>query len=383
VTSHAKNPDQLEPLTLELLGSTVQVHCTDRAQRETLAALWSRSASSATAQDDVDVQISADDSPRTAVSRITTAAIMTVADRFVLLRGSAVADDQGRVIGLIGGASAGKSFASATLSGRGFRFVSDIVVAIDQDGAVSPLPVPVHLRDPDGGGDSQVVSLDDLGLRPYEGERLPCSRLLLLDRRTGGTTPAIEPIDELGAVAALADLLERPLARSRPLQRLAELVTGIGGVHRLRYEEIADTTDLLAELLAGSHDSPVEHVLGAGSHLPEPDALAWGLWDGRVRQAPYLDAIQSGGDMLVQTDGRPVRLTALGVSVWRAAAQTPTFDELVSLVTDELGDHPEARGLVHAALTAMCQQRVLGFARPQHLTEVMRPFGSRVEAREP
>ena len=57
-------------------------------------------------------------------------------------------------------------------------------------------------------------------------------------------------------------------------------------------------------------------------------AARWGLMDGRIRRAPYRDALLVGDDLLLFIDQSPVRVQGIGITIWFAAADAPTLDEI-------------------------------------------------------
>jgi hypothetical protein len=147
----------------------------------------------------------------------------------------------------------------------------------------------------------------------------------------------------------------------RPLTQLCAMLDRIGGACRLHYREIEHATDDLAALLDHPRPEPEPwHPVEIG----RSDDVAWALRDGRLRRRPVRDAVQIGAEVVLLVDDRPVRLSPIGATIWRACARPMTRAALADVVVTEHGPHPDADAWVHQAIDALVDARVLAGAPP-------------------
>ena len=177
-------------------------------------------------------------------SEITLGAIGGLSGDALMLHASAVALEDGGVIGLVGPSGRGKTTASRVL-GRTFGYVTDETLAIRTDGSVVAYPKPLSIAptaDPGAAADvdpdaKNAVPASTLGLRTVPEGELHLAAIVLLDRRPGIERPYVESVTLTEALSELAPQTSYLAALDRPLRTLAELVDGTGGVRRIVYSE--------------------------------------------------------------------------------------------------------------------------------------------------
>lgn len=346
------------------------------AGRSSLVRDWSRCLSSpgaggpsATLRSAPDPGVSREIQDYLLTTQVTSLAIERAAGTRLMLHACGLSDESGRVLALVGPSGTGKSTAALTL-GRSLGYVTDEVVAVDDDGKVAPFPRPVAVDE--GAGTKRQAGPDGLGLLECPDD-LGIGRLVLLDRRPDHAgPPQLMPVPLADALVELIPQTSALCALSKPLQRLGGLVDTCGGVFRLTYREIADTAPVLRKLLTSSDRA--EHAWSApGQVVVDADEIEWALLDGRVRRAPVTDSIEIDDETLVLVGGVPVRVSGIGRTVWELAGSAPTLDELVRRVVAIHGPHPEAAELVTRAVDSMCEAKVLGFGRPRTVQELRMP----------
>ncbi|MCI0157503.1 PqqD family peptide modification chaperone [Leifsonia shinshuensis] len=265
----------------------------------------------------------------------------------LLLHAAGLADPAtGDVIALIGPSGAGKTTAASTL-GTILGYVSDETVAVDADGRVLPFPKPLAVKQGTG-SIKRIVGPDALGLRDVRAP-LRLARIALLDRREESVPPTITT---LGLDEALAGIIEQTsYFASLPcaLQRLDAVVRVSGGVHLIRYQHAADLIGPVSELLRRPAVQLAAPAISAVS-LPADDVGA--IQPGSYERSPVDDWIEVGGEILVLSERRVVRLSPLGSVIWNALQSPQPPDELVERAEAAFGPAPdgEAGSTVHAML---------------------------------
>ena len=301
-------------------------------------------------------------------TRLTAEAIAASKGRRLMFHAAGLCDPHGRVVALVGPSAAGKTTAASHLGAAGFGYVTDELLVVDLDGHVTPFPRPLFAHDSQSGVDSKRRrSPDDLGLGNCPpGPRL--SRLLLLRRSPGATTQArLEPVLLIDGLLELIPQTSALVALDQPLQRLCGLVEVCGGVQRLVYTEILDAREVVAASLSALPVMAVESWVDPGGR-PQPEgSVAWGIMDGKVRRAPYRDAIQVDDEALVLVGDIPIRLAGIGLTIWLLAAEAPGMALLVEKVVEEHGPHQEAEALVRDAVTSLAAAKVVGYSLPRPL----------------
>ncbi|MFL6090397.1 MAG: hypothetical protein ACJ71Z_09680 [Aeromicrobium sp.] len=240
-----------ETVRLGVLGVTVDV-ALENARRATLArvrAAWHQCLIEPT---DVPANVVVDLGPiddadallHRLSQEVTLRAIDARAGQLLMLHGAALADaTTGATLAVVGPSGMGKStWLQAHGSGR--RYLSDETVAITAD-----LGVVAHAKPISVGNGSLKSQLPprDLGLRPAKGtERLAGLWLLIRD----SSVPArLEPVDMLDALPLLAEHASHLSAMAAPLQALAAVVDGCGGLFRAHYAEAADLAPFVDDAL--------------------------------------------------------------------------------------------------------------------------------------
>lgn len=287
-----------------------------------------------------------------AVSRaVTLASIRRRTGECLMLHAAGLAAPDGSTVALVAASGTGKTTAARTLGHR-LGYVSDETVAVEHDLRVRAYPKPLSVvTDPRRPTTKHERSPDDLGLARAP-DHLHLAACVVVERDPDLTAPLLEPVGLVDA-AALALPQTSAVARlDRPLDRLARALTAGHGPWRLRYAEVGDCLDLVAELAAGRAPGgvpdPVTWEWVDGRDLPDagPSAPGEPTSGSLVARGRFDDAIVSDGTALVLRDRVPTTLPGLAAVLWqRCAAPTPV-DDLVAAATDLLGPHPEAEQVV-------------------------------------
>ncbi len=220
----------------------------------------------------------------------------------LLLHASAIATDDGRVVGFVGPSGAGKTTLVAALA-RTHGYVTDEALAIDRSGRVLPYPKPLSIKGPPSEGTGHLAASQHLEALPSADLHL--ARLVLLER---SGTPGPVTVGWLGlaeAIVALVPQTSHLAARSRPLVALATLLQRTGGLRRLTYHEAADVGPVVADLAEAAPCGERWTDLALSSRAV----------------AHVADAIGVGDDTLVLAEGRVAHLRGVGSTIWRAVAR--------------------------------------------------------------
>ena len=96
-------------------------------------------------------------------------------------------------VALVGSSGAGKTTAAQVLSQQHFGYVTDEAVSVGDAGDVIAFPLSTgRLLSGDVAGPKVPISPDQLGLEHCVDD-LELTRMVLLDRRNGVTTPSLAP----------------------------------------------------------------------------------------------------------------------------------------------------------------------------------------------
>ncbi|WP_146132977.1 hypothetical protein [Knoellia remsis] len=333
-----------------------------------------------------------------AVSRAVTLASLERRRGTAMLLHAAGVSDEDRAVALVGRSGAGKSTA-VTVLGRRFGYLTDETVAIEDDGTVSPYPKPVSvITDPGAPWDKHELSPDEADLRKPSGPAY-LSSVVVLAREATPSEPSLEPLPLVEALIAVTGQTSSLPMLDRPLERLAELLSLGGGPYVLRYRDIEDCVDLLADLLAGRVGGserepwfttpgqartdiepavsdpatgqavdravdPAHGETGAGGDGPvdgEANVAAAGSLtdDVRIVRGPWCDALHGEGGSVVLIGDEVVHLGPIGEVVWGLAAQPVTVGEARTAVIAEFGAHPDGAAIVAEGITALLDNGVL------------------------
>ncbi len=279
-------------------------------------------------------------------SEVTISAIGGLRGQALMLHASAVALDDGRVIGFVGPSGRGKTTAAREL-GRTHAYVTDETLAVRNDGSVIAYPKPLSIGSAPGAKSTESAST--LGLRgaPFEGLQL--AALVLLDRRPSVEQPFVESVSLTDAVAALVPQTSHLSEMERPLRTLVETVVSTGGVRRVVYSEASTLPALIEDMLRPDEsDAPAlmdvpslsQYDCGcSSSSSAEPVDSQTATPSGVYQRATYSDALMIDDTLVVMASGSVVVLAGVGPSLW-FAADGLTEDELRETVLQEFPDPP-------------------------------------------
>jgi len=326
-------------------------------------------------------------SPEALAQRITTevtiAAMGGLRGEALMLHASAVAFDDGRVIGFVGPSGRGKTTAAQVL-GRSFGYVTDETLAVRGDGTVVAYPKPLSI------GSMPQVKLTEpassLGLREVPANGLRLAALVLLDRRSEVEQPYFEQVPITEAVAALVRHTSHFAELPHPLRTLVETVLSTGGLRRVVYSEAATLSALAEDLLQQSEDdAPVLTEIARlserdcdcfpdlisdhqheGAPTTEPVSALGADRPGTYRRATYVDALMVDDSLMVLVFGKVVVLDGVGPILW-LAADGLTVAELREVATRQLPEPPtsvDVDGVIADALSRMEGANLLVKTRP-------------------
>lgn len=178
---------------------------------------------------------------------ITVRSIDIRAGQAIMLHAAGLALPDGRVVTFVAPSGIGKTTLSRRL-GRHFGYVSDETVYVGFDGAVTPYPKPLSVI-AEGTTGKEQVSPDAESLLPLPPVPLRLAGIVLLNRVPDfGSEPLVEQVPLLEGIAELAAQLSYlPLVPS-PLQTLARVIEGAGGLQRVTYAEAESLAELVPRL---------------------------------------------------------------------------------------------------------------------------------------
>lgn len=318
-------------------------------------------------------QVVAEDDLPYAVSRaLTFASIIRRTGQCLMLHAAGVATPDGATVALVAASGTGKTTAASRL-GRRLGYVTDETVAVEDGLRVRAYPKPLSVViDPSDPHGKSEHSPDELGLLPAPDD-LRLVATVVLERTEEVEAPVLEPFALVDAATLVLPQTSALPSLDRPLARLAEVLVAGHGPWRLRYREIDDCAETVAELAGGSAPGGVpepvewEWVDGRGSGPDDPadpsappaPGTAVVELDTVVVRARFGDALVSDGAVLVLQDSLPTTLPGLAARAWLAADAPTSVARLVEEAEEGLGSHPEAEHLVLGAVRSLVERGVL------------------------
>ena len=333
-------------VSLELFGRRVRVDAGGHPATAQLEALWSRcrppapdapsevpSTDSRLGEPPTVITLPRSDrpmSPQTSVEvrdRLRTMAVDAAGDSLLLVRAAAVATPGGAALGLVAVEAEERASVVAELSRRGFGYVTDELLALDESFDVVAFPEPIAFEQP--GEEAPVLAGPDaLGLRPCPAG-LHLAAMVVLDH-----DPARQEPPELVRVDSAGDvLLLQPSVVTAPKAwadtALPDLVDEVDGLWRLSYGDVHAVAPVLAELL-------VERTRPASGPIELYVAVGLGEDDRSPRP---------------RISGHDLALDGLRRTVWESAVGGATLEGLHTAANLELGGpHHISVQLVAAAV---------------------------------
>ncbi|WP_018154905.1 hypothetical protein [Demetria terragena] len=265
-----------------------------------------------------------------------------------------VSPTSGRGLVLVGESGAGKTTAAIHLCSNGFRYVTDETVALDDAHHALLYRKPLSMVEATQSRFKAQRAPETLGMSVAE--RSPqVGAMVLLARDPTCTAPSLEPVSLIDALADLIPQTSSLVVLPTPLTRLVDLANAAGGVQRLRYREIGDTTELLR--VATDRSEPT--CSSASVAGPRPSAPHEQLPPGAVIRADFHEACTDEDDVLVLIGDTPVRLAGIGATIWKLALEPQQLDDLVAGCVAAHGKVPEAEQRVRRVRQAMLDFGVL------------------------
>lgn len=287
-------------------------------------------------------------------TRVTLAAIEQRKHELVMLHACAIALPEGDVVAFVGPSGRGKT-TLATALGRHFGYVTDETVGIAADGTVLPYQKPLSVIDALDPGAKKQVSPAALGLRSLPDRALHIAAIVLLDRDdTAPEPPVVDDVDPVEALVRLVPELSYLPELPNPLQRLADLIDGVGGVRRLHYRESTSVPVLVPEIIGAQRSTNWRPLPVASFTSPSAECYT------RVQA---LDAIAIDEYAVLLLGSRVVVLDGIGPAIWDSLHDGPTLDVVVARVLIAVGPagDMDPSPLVIAALDAMVDSGVVEY----------------------
>ena len=261
-------------------------------------------------------------------TRVTLAALDALRGTRLLLHAAGVAAPDGRVLALVGPSGRGKTTAVRHLGTR-FGYVSDESVAVDEALTVWPYRKPLSVI-VEGKPFKEQIAPSDLGLLPLPDAPLRLAGITLLDRDPETDEPGVRRVDLIDAICEMTPQISYLAELPSPLQYVARIVGGVGGITRLVYRDAADLPPVVSDMFAAA--PPVAQAWEAA-----PDAVESGPW----RSTAVQDAILVEGRACILRDGVVTALDHRGCLVWTLCREGATTGEITDAAVDLFGE-PEA-----------------------------------------
>jgi energy-coupling factor transporter ATP-binding protein EcfA2 len=308
---------------------------------------------------------SAEELADTLTSTATLLGIGGLSGEALMLHASAIALDDGRVIGFVGPSGRGKTTAAKALA-HTFGYITDETLAIRPDGEVISYPKPLSIGTRPQHKTPMAASA--LGLRiPAASDDLRLAALVLLDRRKGIDRPRVEPVTLIEALGELVPQTSYLSQMTGALANLVRLIRSTGGVRRVVYSEADTLPSIVDEILATTHDD-VESVTdvsresqqGCGCGAGSSDEVASGA-PGTYRRTAHTNAVLVDDRLIVLRTDQVTVLEGVGPIVW-LAAQDSTDAELLEAVLEQLPAPPpgvDPAGVVADAVSELLDAKLL------------------------
>lgn len=251
----------------------------------------------------------------------------------LLLHAAAVADDSGRVVGLVAPSGTGKTTAAIALATGALGYVTDELLVVGPDLAVEALPKPLCVVRDDRDV-KEVRGPDDLGLRAPARDRLELAGLLVLERDPDAGGAHTAPLAPAHAVCLLAGQAPGLLRHPEPLAALADVVQRVP-THVVRYADAHQLAAVVEDLLAAPPPRPVQVT-----PAPAPSPAADDGMDGSAhRRAPWQEAVVLDREVAVLREGTVTHLSAVASAAWLLADGRPG-PALADALVEQFGPPP-------------------------------------------
>ncbi|MDR2996967.1 MAG: PqqD family peptide modification chaperone [Microbacterium sp.] len=347
-----------ERIVISAVGVSVEIDMAELADgdREQVAEAWRDARLPDGRHVDVTVRVAASDDAERMLSdlstRVTLAALEHRKGDLWMLHAAGLADERGHVVVLAAPSGTGKTTAARHLSAH-YAYVSDETVGIDSQGGIVAYRKPLSVIQPDR------VHKEQIPPSQFEGGEWPAkplrlSALAVLERDPEAPeTPEVTPLSTAEALEKLGPQSSYLCDLRDALHLLEALLRATGGAVRIRYREASSLDDAVASLL--DREPPFDPVVPTVSAPAPGRATEAGE---RFYRGAVVDALELPDDGRIavlqrsSTGGRLSVLDGIAPTIWRAANGT-TFDELVTAVTDVVGEPPEgadAAALVRVAV---------------------------------
>jgi hypothetical protein len=308
---------------------------------------------------------SAEELADTLTSTATLLGIGGLSGEALMLHASAIALDDGRVIGFVGPSGRGKTTAAKALS-RTFGYITDETLAIRPGGEVISYPKPLSIGTRPRHKTPMAAS--SLGLRiPAASDDLRLAALVLLDRRDGIDGARVEPVPLVEALGELVPQTSYLSQMAGALANLVRLIRSTGGVRRVVYSEADSLPSIVDEILSTNHDD-VESVAdvsresqqGCGCGAGSSDEDAPGA-PGTYRRGAHTNAVLVDDRLIVLRTDQVTVLEGVGPVVW-LSAQDSTDADLLDAVLEQLPPPPagvDPAAVVAGAVSDLLDARLL------------------------
>ncbi|WP_067781928.1 hypothetical protein [Actinomyces vulturis] len=269
--------------------------------------------------------------------------------------------DSGKVIGVIAPSGTGKTTFCEMLTHE-FGYVTDETLVIARSGEVFPYQKPLSIIRRSIVASKQDYSPLDLGLTLPNAEKLSLGALVLAERSPKVGSEELIPMTLAEAMEDVIGQTSSLFKLENPLDFLASVLVQAGGPWKLRFHDQSKCADLLKQL-AHQNDVGVSyrHIPGTldGTATLNPHNYGPIAEHDRFVRAPWTDAIESEGHVIILVGHQPLILGGAGAAVWLACEHAATITELHAQVVSTLGEHPGSWRLVEEAMGTLVSQGVL------------------------